>query len=144
MTPAARASIQVAVTAAGDRAPAGATLVGVGWATVELERASRELGLAVTDAPDDLALGARCRSGMGDHGTPVILLEPSTEGRLAASLARLGEGPHVTWWDVDESGGTTLLGPLPGPLGPARLVRDGRHDGRWLFLRERGAATIRG
>src|SRR6267142_1080428 len=69
-------------------------VVGVGWATVELERAARELaGIATfSPAPRDAALGATARrSPLGDRPRPaVVLLEPDMEGLLAAALARFG------------------------------------------------------
>jgi hypothetical protein len=105
-------------------------VVGVGWATVELERAARELAAIATfsPAPRDVALGATARrSPLGDRPRPaVVLLEPDTEGLLAAALARFGEGVRAVYLgaldraDVDD---TPNLGPSrPGPLGPARLV----------------------
>ena len=105
-------------------------VVGIGWATVELERAARELaGLATfAPAPRDVALGATAlRSPLGDRPRPaVVLLEPDAEGLLAAALARFGEGVGAVYLgaldraDVDD---TPNLGPSrPGPLGPARLV----------------------
>jgi hypothetical protein len=105
-------------------------VVGVGWATVELERATRELaGVAtVATAPRDVALGATAlRTPLGDRPRPaVVLLEPDTVGLLAAALARFGEGVRAVYLgaldraDVDD---TPNLGPSrPGPLGPARLV----------------------
>ena len=142
-------AIEAAVTAARERVPTSATPIGVGWATVELDRAARELGIAVAEAAADPALGAACRSAVLADGTVLVLLEPSTEGRLAGTLARLGEGPHVTWWTWDDepvgSGVPVAVHPTtPGPLGPARLQRDERPDGRWRFLIERAAATING
>ena len=118
--------------AAGERDPwlVELPVVGIGWATVELDRAARELS-AVTRfeaAPRDDALGAaarRARRADRTHPT-VILLEPDREGLLAAALARFGEGVAAVYLgpldrgDVDD---TPLLGPpRPGPLGPARLV----------------------
>lgn len=148
MKPDALDAIEAAVTAARERVPTSATPIGVGWATVELDRAARELGIAVAEAAADPALGAACRSAVLADGTVLVLLEPSTEGRLAGTLARLGEGPHVTWWTWDEpvgSGVPVAVHPTtPGPLGPARLQRDERPDGRWRFLIERAAATING
>ncbi|MBA2299580.1 MAG: hypothetical protein H0W22_02285 [Chloroflexi bacterium] len=112
----------------------------VGWATVELERAARELshllvpGSAFTDAPSSAILGARCRVGpAGEHtGLRIVLLEPETEGRLAATLARRGEGWSAMWEAsgvVSEPPGPVTAPPRPavsarrpGPLGRERLV----------------------
>jgi hypothetical protein len=90
---------------------AGARALGIGWATVELERAARELGASLglpadawEPADRDQLLGARVllgphlgsrlgsASGPDPRGPRLLLLEPDTEGRLAASLARHGEG----------------------------------------------------
>ncbi|MEZ0240098.1 MAG: hypothetical protein ACAH65_04810, partial [Chloroflexota bacterium] len=122
-------------------------IVGVGWATVDLDRAtgqfSASLGVSTTAwrrAPRDAQLGAEARVGpaLGPDAPRLILLEPDTEGRLAASLARLGEGVAVVYivpadarnpGPPGEGGGpgaaTTrpvLSARQPGPLGPARLV----------------------
>lgn len=144
MTPDVRAVIDAAVIADRRLMPDGASLVGVGWSTVELDRAAAELGLEVAGAAGDPALGARSRLGSTADGLAIALLEPSTEGRLARSLARLGEGPVATWWDGDTSDGLDLLPLADGPFGPARLVRDVASDGRFRFLRSRRAATING
>jgi hypothetical protein len=105
-------------------------LAGIGWATVELDRGARELSDAgpFDDAPRDTALGASARrspSARRDRSV-ILLLEPDTEGPLAAALARFGEGVLAVYLgpldraDVDDTPG---LGPSrPGPLGPTRLV----------------------
>ena len=77
-------------------------LAAIGWATVELDRAEAELAewLAADGATGD----GRCRAAArregaaaahatGCPGGTLVLLEPTTEGRLAASLVRDGEGP---------------------------------------------------
>jgi hypothetical protein len=105
-------------------------LAGIGWATVELDRAARELaGVGpFGTAPRDAVLGASARRSATKRGrSPAIaLLEPDTEGLLAAALARFGEGVLAVYLgpldraDIDD---TPRLGPpRPGPLGPARLV----------------------
>jgi hypothetical protein len=77
-------------------------LVAIGWATVDTDRAEAELdtwlGAAPETGPDageDPHLGAAVRlRGAGSlPGDWLAFLEPSTEGRAAASLARNGEGP---------------------------------------------------
>jgi hypothetical protein len=99
-------------------------LVAVGWATVDLDRgvaeAAARLGLVpgrFAPAADDRWLGAWTRVAPG--GPAIVVLEPSTEGRLAAALARYGEGPVAIW----------VAGPAPvrgtvrdGPLGPATVA----------------------
>ncbi len=108
-----------------------AHLVGIGWATVDLERAERELGDAIgdggswTEAPRDALLGARAAvSRSGAAGEPiVVVLEPDTEGRLAAFLARHGEGIGAIFVTV-RSGARPAPGafgiPAGGPLGRGR------------------------
>jgi hypothetical protein len=111
-------------------------IAGLGWATVELERAERELeplGCTGWDAgPRDELLGAtvrRCR----DEGVQLVLLEPDTEGRLAAFLVRFGEGlgavylghaaPPATGDPTPHGADASALGPRAlGPLGTGRLL----------------------
>jgi hypothetical protein len=127
----------------------------VGWATVELDRAARTLvallhpGTSFEDAPVSLVLGARCRIGRGVGPTGgsirVVLLEPSTEGRLAAFLARSGEAWAAAWVPAAESTGVgagSLVGLTwrPGPLGPERLESSVAIGGPFRLLVE--AATI--
>jgi hypothetical protein len=131
------------------------TALAVGWATVDLDRAALELaprlvaGTGFRDAPDSDLLGARCRIARlaepGPDGADlVILLEPSTEGRLAVTLARHDEGWCATWWraTVDPSGDPAPPTSVrhPGPLGPERLVLGGPPSGPHRLLVE--AATI--
>jgi Glyoxalase/Bleomycin resistance protein/Dioxygenase superfamily len=89
----------VADAAVRDPRYGGARVVAIGWATVDLERAERELGHALgipleTSVQDrDSELGATVRVSRPFGGGPDLeLLEPDTEGRLAALLARNGEG----------------------------------------------------
>jgi hypothetical protein len=111
-------------------------IVGIGWATVDLDRAmaqfSASLGLrpnAWLPAHRDAQLGAAARLGpaLGPDGPRLLLLEPDTEGRLAASLAKLGEGVAAGYVVGDDSATTqsALSTRQPGPLGPARLVLGG-------------------
>jgi hypothetical protein len=80
-------------------------ITGVGWATVDVDRALAELG-AVLDGPArwlaearDPLLGAsvRRRDPAPGTGPALFVLEPDTEGRLAAALARFGEGVAVAY-----------------------------------------------
>jgi len=99
-----------------DAALRGARLTTILWATVELERAERELDVAL-GAPlrseavaRDPDLGATVRSSrpFGPPPEPLLLLvEPDAEGRLAALLARHGEG--VLAVDVEVEGRTRRL-----------------------------------
>jgi hypothetical protein len=106
-------------------------VVGRGWATVELERAASELadglapGAAFEAAPGSVILGARCLRGRARHDVEddgadwIVVLEPDTEGRLAAFLARSGEGWAATWTTPTSP---QLAGGSPGPLGKERLA----------------------
>ena len=71
----------------------GPDLAAIGWATIDLGRAAVDLGLAVVPLPADELLGATAgravvrpgsRGAGATHEAPLILLEPATEGRLAA------------------------------------------------------------
>ena len=146
--------------AAAERDPwlAGLHLAGIGWGTVELERAAEELGNAFAaarlPAPDwapavrDAHLGAAAWVGttawFGTDGPPrglaapegpaVVLLEPDTEGRLAATLARFDEGVAAIYLEAPPEAGlgtaparypldaARLGAPLPGPLGLGRML----------------------
>lgn len=138
----------------------GGRPIAVGWATVELDRAAIELGQELAVAPDrfsgvaeSTALGARCRvvEGVLPGGLALVLLEPATEGRLAASLARSGEGPAAIWLEVADlplaiaalrvAGVEAAVG-RGGPFGAERLVLDGPIHGPHRLLVDR-AGTIR-
>jgi hypothetical protein len=118
-------------------------LVGVAWATVELDRAEAELdpwlfatdpSLGDGDAQPDPHLGARTRLRRGTSlpGGTLVLAEPNTEGRLAGSLARDGEGPCAlyvrpaeglgAWAAAARARGVRLSGRRGGPLGQAVLL----------------------
>jgi len=95
-------------------------LVGVGWATVELDRAVREFAPRRFEAvAPDASLGAHALVGRVGAGS-LVLLEPSTEGRLAAALARFGEGATAVY-----------LAARPGALEPlAERSRKAGEQGR--------------
>ena len=148
-----------AATGAEATTPALGRVIAVGWATVELDRAADELAGALGSQPSSFgpaagseALGAHARIAPGvlDGGAAVILLEPSTEGRLAAHLARHGEGPVAVWHEaagMDDratSGLATLEPPSPGPFGAEHAVRapDGE-GGPYRFIVAPGPGTIR-
>lgn len=113
-------------------------LIGMGWATVELGRASRELSDALgptleagfVPAPDDPWLGAYCELGRLAGGFALVLLEPNTEGRVAGSLVRFGEAVVVAYVarvpGRPALEGRPLVAPADGPIGPSRLLASGR------------------
>ena len=125
----------------------------LGWATVDLDRAERSFLETFTgrmereDARrDDVLLGARCRTLRAtDPSMPlVVLVEPATEGRLAALLARHGEGPAVAWLrSVAVVSRPARSVATDGPFGPETLLpgspRHGPH--RLLVLVEAGTIT---
>jgi hypothetical protein len=129
-------------------------VIGTGVATIDLDdaegraRATIAHG-AITDAPDDLLLGARCRVVLAQDGPSIVLLEPITEGRLAAALARYGQGPVASYMSTVAPGedvtaaaasaGIALSAAMPGPLGMSRLVLGGPASGPHVILVARGA-----
>jgi len=141
-------------------APIACRPIALGWATVELDRAAVELGAALdlpaarfVEVDPTPALGARCRIARGvlPTGMTLVLLEPNTEGRLAASLARHGEGPAAVWLAVGDlpaalaglrSAGLATSVERPGPLGAELLLLDGPIDGPHRLVVER-PGTIR-
>jgi hypothetical protein len=124
-------------------------VVGVGWATVELDRAATGLESSgrwdVGSAEPDTLLGATARIGRADGGGPLaVLLEPFTEGLLAAFLARHGEAPVALYLAPREGGLAAAVRHLAqvgvrtrvgdGPLGPAVLVLGRAADEPQLVL----------
>jgi hypothetical protein len=110
--------------AALDASP-GVRLLGVAWATVEMARGTRELadrfGLGQDDfalAADDAWLGAAAR-GARLGRSMLVALEPTTEGRVAAALARFGEGPVAIYIGLP---GPALGLVRRGPLGAGSLM----------------------
>ena len=132
---------------------AAVVLRAVAWGTVELDRAEQELAEWLTGEPADPAddrpeplLGARARL-RGTDGIPgdtIALLEPSTEGWLARSLARDGEGPcglflwpreGLDGWQASaRTRGVRLGTRADGPFGTSLLVLDGNVAGPHLIL----------
>jgi hypothetical protein len=124
-------------------ASGGPRPIALGWATVDLDRAAAELamelGLAVTaflPAPDSIVLGARCRVAGGalPGGVALAIVEPATEGILAAALARHGEGPSVTWVRSSHAPSRSAASTRTGPFGPERLKPGGPAQGPFLLL----------
>ena len=94
-------------------------IVGIGWATVDLERAAAGLaspGVAFEPGADDDLLAATALIARPVAEPVVIVLEPMSEGRLAAGLARRDEGPLALY-----------LAPVHGSLGSSlqRLAQAG-------------------
>jgi hypothetical protein len=132
-------------------------LAGTGWATVELDRAEDELGMWLgggagepgAGAPEDRAdphLGARARvrPAGGLPGDAFVLLEPNSEARLAASLARDSEGPCALylrpaagltdWLTAARARGVRTSARRGGPLGTAVLLVGGPAAGPHLLV----------
>jgi hypothetical protein len=115
-------------------------------ATVDLERSLAAVGgdgaLAATVA-DDALLGARVVL-VPDGPRTLALAEPSTEGRLAASLARAGEGlagrylaapvELETVRRLAADAGVAVSRPGTGPYGPQLLVLTGPAAGPHVLL----------
>ncbi|NJD27212.1 MAG: hypothetical protein FIA92_02820 [Chloroflexi bacterium] len=125
------AEAEAARSAAVGRDPAlaglsSAELVAIGLATVDWERAARASGAGEWEPlPRDSLLGATVRRARASAAPSVLLLEPDTEGPLAASLARFGEGLAAVYLRTP-AGGRARTRPgrfaRAGPLGPARLL----------------------
>jgi hypothetical protein len=133
----------------------------LGWATVELERGLRDVSTGFSrygtptesDVPDEDVLGARCRLLTFGEDFSVVILEPKTEGRIAAALARHGEGTVVMYTLIDDDldhvsrrlvrAGLELGPPRTGPFGPECLVVGNQAWGPFLILAadERQPAT---
>jgi hypothetical protein len=143
---------RLAVVDLSDAAGGDRRVLALGWATVELDRAAGELdgidqrGGRPVALGDDPLLGARCRLIAPREGGPdVILLEPATEGRIAASLARFGEGPAALYvsggpgglagaieW-IRRSGGIVSRA-ADGPFGRSALILGGQAWGPHVVL----------
>lgn len=123
----------------------GLPIAGIGWSTVELERAAGDLDAAFnhagmpqpawTPGPRDDLLGASAWVSRewwptwgADDPPAIVLLEPDTEGRLAATLAKFGEGVGAIYLAAragdppDRIDASRLGRPTPGPLGSGRIV----------------------
>lgn len=112
-------------------------VLAIGWATVDSQRFVAGLGpAAVEQLPDDPHLGAFVvRDGLARPAT--LIVEPSTEGRLSATLARSGEGPVAIYLGLGgteldalaaaaRQGGVHVSTVQPGPLGPSAVLLGGR------------------
>jgi len=120
--------------------------IGRGWATVDLERAERELrelivaGSSFEDAARSGALGARCRRARGADGEWIVVLEPDSEGRVAGFLARNGEGWAARWERAADAATDRPDRSLEGPFGPERLAPNSPTTGPFRLILT--AATI--
>jgi hypothetical protein len=134
--------------------PAGShvEVVAVVWATVDLDRVVAEMGLPAEALPEENLLGAAVRLVRPPGADPIALLEPTTEGRLAATLAKSGEGPagyYVRATDGLSSviarataKGIGVTRANDGPFGPSALVLGGPAAGPHLIIVDRPAGTI--
>ena len=101
------------------------------WRTVDVDRTVAELGLEAEPLANDELLGAHGVLVRPADGPPVAILEPSTEGRLAATLARLGEGDAGQYVLAAEGldavrASSVPLGPeAVGPFGRSALLHPG-------------------
>ena len=124
------------------------------WATVDLERTLRDLGEetrdALGDAASDAHLGALVVLLPARPGHPALAIaEPATEGRLAATLARHGEGLVGRYLAVTDGldqararargAGVAVSRVEIGPFGPSVLVLIGPVTGPHLILCEPAA-----
>jgi hypothetical protein len=122
------------------------------WVTVDVERVLAQIGQAGQQLPDDPLLGASVTLVAAPDGNPIVLLEPRTEGRIAATLARGGEGPAGRYATPPgglagarlraAAEGLSLSPEYDGPFGPSALVMDGPPAGPHLVLVDRPAGTI--
>ncbi len=105
-------------------------------ATLDAERAVEDLAPALgadwRDVGDDAVLGARCRR-MHIGRSDLVLCQPSTEGYVAACLARFGEGPVAVALDGTTAAGRPVTAnPIDG--GPATWVRIGPGTAPYLLF----------
>jgi hypothetical protein len=128
------------------------TLVAVGWATVDIERAAGAWPAGdLRHLHDDPDLGARVVAIHGVAG--LVLIEPMTEGRLAAALARFGEGPVAVYVRPPSRTATTPAArgavrrsmldraARDGPFGPQALVGPPRSFGPFVIAVLEATAT---
>lgn len=122
------------------------------WATVDVDRVLAGIGLTAEALPNDTLLGAAVRLARPLDGEPIALLEPTTEGRIAATLAQMGEGaagqyvlatgglPGVV--DRAAAAGIGIKRADDGPFGPSVLVLGGPPAGPHVVLVAGPAGTI--
>ena len=127
-------------------------ILAVIWATVDRERVLAGLESEAEHLPDDPLLGASVSLVRPADGDPIAVLEPNTEGRLAATLARNDEGPAGEYVEapigLEELGdaaareGLALTPWAQGPFGRSVLVLSAASAGPHLILVEGPAGTI--
>ncbi len=141
----------------GPPATASARVLALGWVTVDGDRAAAAAaGVRWTAVPRDAPLGARALLGdargvgaaMGAPGAAaaVLLLEPDTEGRVAAFLARHGEGLAVLYVGLSAPAVTVARARLarlgsrtvsgPGPFGSELAIMGTPASGPTLVMVE--------
>lgn len=126
--------------------PGAPRLIAVGLATVDLERALAAVGGLAGHLADDEPLGAHAAL---PSQPGIVLLEPAKEGRLAATLARNGEGPAVLYLGVGLADPATArlralgtgIAAGRGPFGPEHLVLVATPAGPHLVLVEDARPT---
>jgi len=118
------------------------------WATIELDRAAASIAIASRSSPVLAApqLGARVRRiGLVEGADPPELLvaEPSTEGLLAAFLARHAEGWAAAYAVVGpdaldnlRAAGIRVSSAADGPLGRERLILGADRSGPFVLVAE--------
>lgn len=119
-------------------APGGVLLSALGWATVDAERLAAQLGKPLVGEPQpDPALGA-IGYRVASASLPLVLLEPATEGRIAAALGRLGEGPVALYLDGITLGARDDATPLAntGTGRSGRSLRPARPSGPFVVALE--------
>ena len=136
----------------GDNRAEQRRVLAVIWATVDRDRVVADLGVPVEALADDPSLGASVGLVRPAAEHPIAILEPLTEGRLAATLARHGEGSAGEYVEAPvgldairtaAARADLVLGrEADGPFGRSVLVLSGPVDGPHLVLVERPAGTI--
>jgi hypothetical protein len=132
--------------------PAGRRVLAVIWATVDRDRILARLLSTGENLADDPLLGASVTLVRPADGDPIAILEPVTEGRLAASLARHDEGPAGEYVEapipLDALGAAATAAGLAvsraadGPFGRAVLVLSPAVVAPHFVLVERPPGTI--
>ena len=134
--------------------PAGSDprVIAVIWATVDMDRVLAGIGLPAEALADDPLLGAAVRLVRPLEGEPIALVEPTTEGVIALTLARSGEG-LVGQYVLAVGGlaglvaraaaaGIDVKSAESGPFGPSVLVLGGPAAGPHVVLVTDPAGTI--